>query len=186
MCFKAPTYFPGKLGSRVEFNQSIILAPKRFLAVDICNLCPYDGGWWQAKKIMNETIIENKIVPDSDKYSTLLEYTDAANDQFKAEFESLGNAGKIDMRSQGFTLDQMLISCYFRGNRCYGTDFYFYHDYTYGSCFRFNGGLRDKAQNGGHTYYPSAIRKTSKPGWRNGLRLEMYTGENRISKCFIL
>lgn len=126
---------------------------------------------------MNRTLVENGITPTKSIYDDLLEYTDAANDQFKAKIESLGNNGSIELQVYGFYLSQMLISCRFRGKRCYRSDFYYYHDYHYGSCFRFNGGLRDKAQSGIRYFYPSSIRKISKPGWRNGLRLELYTGE---------
>ena len=129
---------------------------------------------------MNDTLTENGIIPEGDEFETLLEYTDAANDQIKAKFVSLANAGMIPLQSQGFYLPQMLISCRFRGKRCYETDFFYYHDYFYGSCYRFNGGLRDTAQEGsGHVFNASIVRKSSKPGWRNGLRLELYTGKKR-------
>ena len=143
--------------------------------MDICNLNPYDNSYGDAPSIMNDTLLTNNISATSGKYDSILAYTDAANDQFKAKVESMAN--EQNPQELGFYLKDMLLSCYYRGKKCSLEDFYYYHDYYFGSCYRFNGGLRDKAQNGSHKHVPTAIKKISKPGWRNGLRMELYTGK---------
>ena len=126
---------------------------------------------------MNETMNENGISATSGKYDSVLAYVGAANDHYKAEIESMTSADQMNPESLGFRLSRMLISCYFRGQNCSIQDFYYYHDFYYGSCYRFNGGPKDKAQNGIQKHAPSEINKVSKSGWRNGLRLELYAGK---------
>ena len=71
----------------------------------------------------------------------------------------------------------MLISCEYQGTPCYSTDFYPYHDYHYGNCFRFNG-LDPNASNAEYYYKGHReLKQSTKAGWRNGLRLELYVGD---------
>ena len=138
----------------------------------------YDNSYTNVNTIVTTLKDAYNITPTNGKYDSLLEYTDALNDQFKAQLEQMAIVNSTDLSDYGFSLEEMLISCYFRGRKCSSKDFYYYHDFNFGSCYRFNGGPRDKNQNTSHhVYVSSAIKKMSKTGWRNGLRLELYAGK---------
>lgn len=67
------------------------------------------------------------------------------------------------------------MSCKFQGLNCSKEDFYFYHDYDYGSCFRFNGGKTNHAgETSNITLNP--IKTVTTSGWENGLQLELFIG----------
>lgn len=72
----------------------------------------------------------------------------------------------------------MLLSCEYQGIPCSYSDFYYYRDYYYGNCFRFNGGeLENQTREDiGYIVPTPPVRKSSKIGWRR-LRLEWYIGD---------
>ena len=148
-------------------------------AVDICNLNAYGRSYGDVTSIVTKLQETHNTEPTDVKYDSFIEYTDEINDLFKAQLEQMAIVNSTSLNLFGFSLDEMLISCYYMGRNCSSKDFYYYHDFNYGSCYRFNGGPRDKNQNGIHVHESSAIKRVSKPGWRNGLRLELYTGKNR-------
>ena len=65
----------------------------------------------------------------------------------------------------GYTLDDMLISCYFNGIQCNTSNFNWFYSYSYGNCYTFN-----------NPNVSSNILKTSKSGPNNGLQLELFAG----------
>ncbi len=83
------------------------------------------------------------------------------------------NDKKFNLNSYGYLLGDMLLSCKFRGRFCTENDFSLYHNYNYGNCYRFNGGMNK-------SNHVIPIRKTTKPGWRFGLQLELFTGVNGV------
>lgn len=66
-------------------------------------------------------------------------------------------------------IDEMLINCHFNNERCSREDFEFFYSMGSGSCYKFNSGKF----NNGTTY---ELKKSTSPGRRNGLNLELYTG----------
>ncbi len=78
-------------------------------------------------------------------------------------FEYLASQNKLDIRSIGFNLSNMMISCKFQEQLCTEDDFTQYHNYYYGNCYRFNSGKN------------APIKKSTTPGWRYGLQIELYT-----------
>ena len=124
---------------------------------------------------MENTLRDNNITTKSS--SSLREYIDDANDQLKSLFDHEWMKGNWDAYYNGFYLIQILVECEFQGKKCAWNDFYWYHDYNYGNCFRFNGGadLPNQTRHDSE-FYPYPIKKSYKTGWRNGLRLELYTG----------
>lgn len=60
----------------------------------------------------------------------------------------------------------MLLSCYFAGDPCKGSDFKWVYNYNYGNCFIFNSNRT------------GSIKKLTRSGNGNGLILELYTGAN--------
>ena len=143
------------------------------LAVTICNLNPYDGG--VTETTMNNIIAVKQINPINS--TSLRKFTDTANTHLKSDLDNGGKINNTDLYYLGFFIEQMLVTCEFNGVKCTFNDFYAYHDYNYGNCFRFNG--NDPNRTG--DYYPDfrnyPIKRTKKLGWENGLRLELFTGD---------
>ena len=143
------------------------------LAVTFCNLNPYDGG--VTATVMNNIIAAKEI--DATKSASLLKYTDTANTHLKSALDNSGKTSNTDLYYQGFFIDQMLVTCEFNGIKCTFNDFYAYHDYNYGNCFRFNGNDPNRTGSNYPDYVNYPVKQTKKLGWENGLRLELYTGD---------
>ena len=143
---------------------------------------PYDGSI--ASALMQDILNGQSIVPEN--YDSFRKYTDQANKVFKSAFEysSISNAS-FDIIALGFYLDQMLVSCEYEGKTCSMKDFYLYHDYNYGNCYRFNGGSDLASQTYQyHNFTSYDLKKSTKTGWRNGLRLELYTGNQLLQQQY--
>ena len=105
-----------------------------------------------------------------------IQFTYSASNQFKANFEDYAEKGILEIYWASFYLTQILIGCKFQGIKCGPQDFFWYHDYYYGNCFRFNGGDQDNQTMADFEFKSYDIKKVSKIGWRNGLQLEMFAG----------
>lgn len=143
------------------------------IAVSFCNLNPYDG--FEARdKIRNEIKEINMSV---DNFYSMRNYTEILNQQIISLFEYHHLKDNFDIYNMSFFLDQMLLDCEFQGNRCTSKDFYLFHDYHYGNCFRFNGNDTHSQSYANHTFEPYDPKYSKSVGWRNGLRLELYSGD---------
>lgn len=182
-CLGSWSYFVYQIVNTVNnYNQYSVVssvsvgyeAPSTFPAIDICNLNPFDG-----KKLIGtaaaEDILNAKSISD-DKYDSYRQYTDSASGQLKETYEYLNLNNSVNVVSLGFYLYDVLLSCEYQGKVCTTSDFYLYHNYNYGNCYRFNG-VDSNQVLGKHNYTSTTVRKSSKSGWRNGLRLELYTGD---------
>ena len=99
--------------------------------------------------------------------------TEKLTSLIKANFEH----NNVNLYYYGFYIKQMLITCEFNGVKCSYDDFYAYHDYNYGNCFRFNGNDPNRKGSNYPHYVNYPIKQSKKLGWENGLRLELYTGD---------
>ena len=72
------------------------------------------------------------------------------------------------------TIDGMLVNCRFNNMPCTQNDFESYYSFGSGNCYKFNSG---KYLNGS-SYSP--LKRTSTPGRRNALTLELYSGQPDI------
>jgi hypothetical protein len=70
-------------------------------------------------------------------------------------------AFNLTLQDVGFTIDTMLISCFYNGDQCNKSDFTYFHTYEYGNCYTFN---------------KKDARKTKISGSRTGLQLEIFVG----------
>lgn len=180
-------------------------APTTFPAIDICNLNPYDGSLLndslindvvsEAEKeltalnaeldsLLSELNLNEKNILDFSNYNeennmTLLVSNSSTKDENKIKADQyltklLDRLEKeytlSNLTELGFKITSMLINCKFNGKKCSSSDFNLYHNYYYGNCFRFNGGLNST----GHSVQ---FKKSTKPGWRFGLQLELDSGD---------
>ena len=87
--------------------------------------------------------------------------------------ENNASKGIYNLNDFGYKMKDMLISCKFKGVACSENDFQLYHNFFYGNCYRFNGGFNASNQQ-------TSYQKVTKAGWKYGLQLELYTGDNGI------
>jgi hypothetical protein len=164
-----------KWGYFISYS-SYLESPTNFPAVTICNMNPFDISMSDfAGNFLNNVIKDNHINPTIDmkdfpsddgvlpitqveKIQTLLLATLIANP---------GNYTNDELQTIGFTMERMLISCYFNGIECKASDFDWLLTFEYGNCWTFNS-LR---------YNLTKPRKTSKSGAKNGLVMELFIGE---------
>ena len=121
---------------------------------------------------MKKILDDNNVTVN--EFHTVKDYVDNASAIFKSGFEKLSSQGIFDVYKNGFYLDQMIITCQYQGNPCTTYDFYYYHDYDYGSCYSFNLGKVNNASL--NPDEKRAILKSQKSGWENGLQLELFVG----------
>lgn len=69
----------------------------------------------------------------------------------------------------GFSIEKMLISCFYNGQNCSAENFTWFKSFEYGNCYTFNFHV-DNENN------PTKPLKTSQAGFGSGLNLELYVG----------
>lgn len=89
--------------------------------------------------------------------------------QFRYQGYLLNYTENITSKTISYSLDQMLINCHFNGLACNSSDFEQFYSNNLGNCFQFNSKYKKGVR--------SEIRRTSIPGRRNALTLELYSGK---------
>jgi len=105
---------------------------------------------------MNITITPSNQSPGINQLRIITNY-------LKAYFISNATSNQTYLQSIGFTIDSLLISCYFNGLPCTASDFSWFYDFNYGNCYTFNKNT-------------TSIKTISKAGPTYGLQLELFTG----------
>jgi hypothetical protein len=73
-------------------------------------------------------------------------------------------------KSLGYSFEDFFISCYFASEPCSKSDFEWYYDFNYGSCFKYNSG-----KNSSGSSIP--LKRMNKIGKLQGLSIELFVGE---------
>lgn len=141
-----------------------------FPAVTICNLNALDFNNPNTSAYANWVLTTSKlsptIVPSSSDYSIYLVRKYMSIIKSNAFSSVNGNSSYI--RGLGYSIESILISCFFNGFECTANDFYWYYSYEYGNCFIFN---YDKGDG-------SSLKTVSQSGPNSGLQVELYAGES--------
>jgi hypothetical protein len=146
--------------------QSVVESPSDFPAITVCNLNPFDltshttTGTYISNILMNNQISPNITVGSGSKSIFLVQQ---ASKILKANVVADSSLNSSQLENLGFTLDTMLISCFYNDIECNSSDFTWVHSFDYGNCYTFNGDENN-------------VKKTSRPGPTNGLRLELFVG----------
>lgn len=121
-----------------------------------------------------------------EEYGTVRNFTDSVSDIIMSFFESTYNKGtdRSEIFNKSFFLSQMLLDCEYQGEKCTANDFYLFHDFHYGNCFRFNGFDKKNQSFMNHNYSLYEVKYAKKSSWRNGLRLELYSGDQSSQQQF--
>jgi hypothetical protein len=146
-------------------------------------LNPYNG--FQARNFI-VSVLADKNISISD-YGSYYDYTTAASSQYKADVEYAFYNDTTDgsIYDVGEVLTNTLISCQYQGKNCNASNFYSFHDYEYGNCFRFNG-LDPSTNYSDYSYtQASSLYQTRKPGDQYGLVVELYAGDQYNQSQFV-
>ena len=171
-------------------------SPATFPAVVICGLTPYTYSGMTS--FYNWVISERNeyFTGESDidwaSYKSFRDYIDTSMSNVKSSMEEFNGQEWFDpldfMSEATFIVDkygwslnltQSLISCEFQGLPCTAEDFYVFHDYNYGNCYRFNGDdpsteFRDYSYV--KKYSAPNYRQSSRAGQKYGLTVELFVG----------
>lgn len=174
--------------------QIIYQNPIEFPAIDICNLSPYDYD--NANKIISIFVEENNITYKNfttksqrdnllNRMLTQIEADFRANNNNSIFYDKLINKlnelsddylreDLINLFKLSYDLKETMIDCKFNNLPCTVNDFYLYHNFYYGNCYRFNGGLN-------YSMNKIDILSTNIPGWKYGLQIELKKSKAIIS-----
>ena len=136
-----------------------------FPAVTICNLNSLDLTSQNATGYYIQSLLsKNNITLDFDpsKYDAYM-FVKETFSIIKANVLADRDITDEFRKNMGFTIESMLISCYYNEKKCNSSDFSYFASFDYGNCYTFN-------KNDTFT------RKTSKYGPSSGLELELFTG----------
>lgn len=136
-----------------------------FPAVTICNINPFDSSKNSTKEFCDYALkmgSRNSTITATDDKPAIYEFRQNMN-LIKATALSMLKSNSSLIKNIGFSMESMLISCFFNGEKCSALDFTSTFTFEYGLCHTFN---RD----------PNKIKKTSKAGPNNGLSLELFIG----------
>jgi hypothetical protein len=160
------SYF--KYNTAVQFK-TFVDSPAEFPAVTICNLNPINGddnGTIEYIENMEAVYNVSSTVTLSGNDSLAIEEVLDVKTKFRYYVTADKNLTDAEREKLGFTLETMLISCFFNDVQCSTADFQWFYSHEYGNCYMFNSNI-----NGNNT-----LKSTSKTGMSNGLRLELFVG----------
>lgn len=163
----------GYLSYSVNVNyQTILESPTEFPAVSICNLNSFDLTTYSSSgTYINNALINNNISPNINLSTTDMATVkvDEASAILKSAVISDKTLNKTTLQRLGFSMETMLISCYYNGIQCNSSDFSWFRTFEYGNCYTFNG-LTDSNGN------DKDPLMTSKSGPSSGLTIELFIG----------
>lgn len=147
-------------------------SPSPFPAITICNLNPFDFGTYESTGIYLQNIIFNNSLNSKIELSendTAIVKIDEIRNIIKAHATSDKSLSFDQLRNKGFTLNTMLVSCFYNNEECFLNDFHLFRDNDFGNCYTFND-IFD-----GNRKIKDTL-KTSKSGLENGLKMEIFVG----------
>lgn len=120
----------------VLINQEVVSeAPVDFPAVTVCNLNAFDKR--NAQTYINQVLAKNNISYVSDINRIDIPPT-KVNNLIKASIIGNKSFTDDDIKSMGFSIDYMLLTCYFNNVPCNQSDFRWVYDFDYTNCWQFN------------------------------------------------
>ena len=115
----------------------------------------------------NEILIKNNLsaeINPTERYPTIYQVEKILN-LLRANVLSYYKNDQIKLINIGFSIDTILISCYFNGIKCSSNDFNWFYSYDYGNCYTFN-----------NPNNSLDIKSSARSGPSSGLKLEIFAG----------
>ena len=105
--------------------------PTEFPTVDICNLNPYDGNQLRQLTSRFNSINDSESIKNPYYIQDIKKKTNSFKYFLEYSFQNDTNEFYV----AGFYIYQMLLSCLYNNQPCLQSDFQYYHNYFYGSCY---------------------------------------------------
>jgi hypothetical protein len=172
--------------------EQVYILSTDYPAVSFSNLNPFmtTNGTQFAQQLLIDNQMVDPLSPSSsfnNLFSNMLVYyryfvtTNALGPNYTNQFR----------QSLGLSINDMLLNCKYNMGPCSADDFVTYFDIFYGNCFTFNSGMKLFYYYSTISYYlmnnlllgryqngsAAPIRSSTKPGYLNGLMLELYLDE---------
>lgn len=153
----------------VSRTETIYEIPSEFPTVSICNLNPFQTN--NSIEFVNDILVRNNLDNMSSLFLGPLSYSTIK----KFRYFTISNAANPNItdatrKALGMQLEDMLLSCTFNLEPCNSSEFQWYYDGIFGSCYIFNSG---KNSNG----YIVKNKFSQNAGPLNGLVLELFVGD---------
>ena len=146
-----------------EENESFI---KKFLPIT------FNVSFFQENYDLNQTASENDTYTN-EYYAKNIEANFLTLKEAKAQalIEAMNpENGDVNRKKLGYPLKEILLNCLYNEKPCNTSDFTWTYLYDFGNCYQFNTG---KDETGNST----TLKKSFIAGNKNGLYLELYSGE---------
>jgi hypothetical protein len=98
-----------------------------------------------ARKTIAGILDSKNLKPNN--FTDAKDYVDKAIEILQSNLENMAENKTFDLFYNGFYLNQMFITCTYDNKPCDSSDFFWYHDYNYGSCYSFNNKFSNNASN---------------------------------------
>lgn len=145
--------------------------------LELCGFINYDFAAYLKKHKQDEEtrsgINIDNIIEDEYKRQNIKTNLFSAKEIFLRKYDP-SNLEKVLSDTTDF-FNNMLVNCIFNQQNCTYEDFEFYRMGEFSKCYKFNSGLNIHKQN-------VSIRKVSRFGKQNGLRIELNLGKNHECK----
>ena len=151
--------------------------PQDFPTVTICNSNGFltESGFDNIQKIYNK-LLRPDYVSTNASYYDLTNFKLSELDQIAKTYLYL-DSNSTQRTDFSLTMDDMLVSCFFRYERCTSNDFEYFYDISLGNCYRFNSNVNADGSS-------SSTRKVYSAGPDSGLILELFVGSLDSSNYF--
>lgn len=148
--------------------QLIHESPTIFPAITLCNLNQFNPT---RSKYLTDRIINKHNLTFGNENA--VEYTQKVSEQLKLEIKYM-NLNESELKSLGYTIDEMLLSCSFNQIKCDLNEFEWFYDYNLGNCYTYN--------NQKSLFNNLSFKEINKGGINHGLQLELYVGDTNATK----
>ena len=142
-------------------------SPNAFPAVTVCNLSTFD-------KRFAQNYIDNVLEINNISYVHNISLIDIkpemVNNLIKSSITNDSHLSKNDVKTLGYSLEYMLLTCQYNNNDCSSKDFVWRYDFNYGNCYTFNSGFDLNGQK-------IPIKKISEAGSDKSFKLELFLGD---------
>ncbi|RNA11071.1 acid-sensing ion channel 5, partial [Brachionus plicatilis] len=169
------TYFSYPFSTSVSIYETNL---DDFHAITFCNINSFNTSNENTAYVLNKTLSENNLTLEINpsKESPAINEVQRS---YKLLAANVLNELFLKTRTNSITatstLEDLVFSCYFNGQKCDSRDFQRIFLFGYNQCFTFNKKLNSS----------TVIKKTSKTGPKSGLMLEIFTGHPGQQDLFV-
>jgi hypothetical protein len=175
-------YFITFFSYNTNVNFAIVTeSPTNFPSITICNINPFYNK--RSSNYIKNVLNDNNLLylanlTSMNQNESAIQLLNSAQTVIKTYVATYKNLTIAERKLLGWDIDEMLLSCYFNGNKCSSTDFTWFFNYDYGNCYTLNSGL-DSYGNA------SSLKQINNAGSGSALQIELFVGDDSSDSVFI-